>query len=243
MIRRTDLSGFENSCWGFQSFSFTIQTSKIVQGDPQIEDRFPFHIFARLPDNRSHLTLAQVISIMMPENQPKGTTDQKRFLLIGIVAMCALLGILVMQWQDRNQRALNNIRSTPTLEINLPTVQFPTIPPSAPEFTVSIQSIDSSGITGKATFKDIAGVVAIFLYVEGLPTDEESEEEIMPAELHSGTCAEPGPLAYPMSPPDAGQSETDLTIDLKELNTQKPMAILLYRSLQDRTAVACGDIQ
>ena len=176
------------------------------------------------------------------ENQSKKPPDQKRFLLLGVVAICGLLGILVMQWQDRTQRALN-IRSTPTLEINLPAVQFPTIPPSAPEFTVLIQSIDSSGITGRATFKDIAGVVAILLYVEGLPTDEESEEEIMPAELHSGTCAEPGPLVSAMSPPDAGQSETDLTINLKEFNTQKPMAILLYRSLQDRTAVACGDIQ
>jgi hypothetical protein len=181
--------------------------------------------------------------MMTPDHKPQETSDMKRFLLLGIVTICVLLGILAVRWQNGNQRALNRSASTPTLQVNLPTVQFPTIPASAPEFTVPIQSIGSSGITGRATFKDIAGVVAILLYVEGLPTDEESEEEIMPAELHSGTCAEPGPLAYAMSPPDAGQSETDLTINLKDFNSQKPMAVFLYRSIQDHTAVACGDIE
>ena len=94
-----------------------------------------------------------------------------------------------------------------------------------------------------ATFKDIAGSVAILLHLDGLPAEEGSEESIMPAELHFGTCTTPGPLAYPMSPPDAGESETDLSINLKEFNTQKPMAIVLYKSTQDHTAIACGDIQ
>jgi hypothetical protein len=180
---------------------------------------------------------------MTPENQQNKTSDQKRFLLLGAAVICVVLGILAVQWQSRNPGPLMSSRATPTLQINLPTVQYPTIPASAPEYSVSIQSIDSSGITGRVTFKDIAGVVAILLYVEGLPTDEESEEGIMPAELHYGTCADPGDLAYSMSPPDAGQSETDLTINLREFNSQKPMAVFLYRSIQDHTAVACGDIQ
>ena len=86
-------------------------------------------------------------------------------------------------------------------------------------------------------------MVAILLKLDGLPTEEENEEDIVPAELHFGTCANPGALAYPMSPPDAGQSETDLSINLKQFNTQKPMAVILYQSLQDHTAVACGDVQ
>jgi hypothetical protein len=107
---------------------------------------------------------------------------------------------------------------------------------------VPIHTVGSSGVTGEATFKDIAGTVAILLSVEGLAEDEE-HESVNPAELHYGTCAAPGKLAYPMSPPDAGQSETDLSINLKELNTKKPLAILLYRSTQDRTVIACGDVQ
>lgn len=170
-------------------------------------------------------------------------TDKKRAVLLGLVAACVLIGFVAVQLQSRRDGFNVNAASTPTLHINLPTTQYPTIPPSAPEFTVAILSTNSSGITGRAVFKDIAGVVAILLYLDGPPTDEESEEGIMPAELHFGTCADPGALAYPMSPPDAGQSETDLTINLNEFNTQKPMAILLYRSLQDHTVVACGDVQ
>jgi hypothetical protein len=107
---------------------------------------------------------------------------------------------------------------------------------------VLIHSIGPSGITGTATFKDIAGVVAILLHIDGMPEEEESEESIVPAELRYGTCTALGPLAYPMSAPDAGESETDLSINLKEFNTQKPMAVVLYRSAQDHTVIACGDI-
>jgi hypothetical protein len=80
------------------------------------------------------------------------------------------------------------------------------------------------------------------LHIDG-PPEEESEESIMPVELRYGSCTVPGALAYPMSAPDAGESETDLSINLKEFNTKKPMAILLYRSPQDQTIIACGDIQ
>jgi hypothetical protein len=135
----------------------------------------------------------------------------------------------------------SSIDVSPTIQINLPTTQYPTIPASAPEYTVPIHSVDSSGITGTVTFKDIAGTVAILLQVEGTAEDEENEE-IVPAELRHGTCAALGALAYPMSPPDAGASETDLSINLKEFNTQKPMAAVLYKSLQDHAVIACGDI-
>jgi len=120
--------------------------------------------------------------------------------------------------------------------------EYPTIPASAPEFTVNLQSLNDSSVTGKVTFKDIAGTVAILLFVESPSGGEEDEEALMPAELHHGSCAAPGDLAYPMTAPDAGQSETDLSINLKEFNTQRPMAVFLYRSPQDHTAIACGDV-
>lgn len=123
--------------------------------------------------------------------------------------------------------------------INVPTIEYPTIPPSAPAFTVPLHSTDPSGMTGTATFKEIAGSVAILLHLDRLPDDEES---IMPVELRFGTCAALGDLAYPMSVPDGGESETDLSIDLKQFDAQKPMAVVLYRSPQDPTMIACGDI-
>jgi hypothetical protein len=166
---------------------------------------------------------------------------QKQYLILGIVAAVLLIGGSIW-FQRANQGSPINASSTPTLQINLPSVEYPTIPASAPEFTVLLQSMGNSGITGKVIFRDIAGTVAILLYLDGPPGGEE-EESLMPAELRHGTCTALGSLAYPMSAPDAGQSETDLSINLKEFNTQKPMAVVLYRSLDDHTAVACGDIQ
>jgi len=178
---------------------------------------------------------------MTTNNQENQTGKQKRHLILGFVVTILLIGLAIW-FQRANQNSPINASSTPTLQINLPSVEYPTIPASAPEFTVPLQSIGDSGITGKVTFKDIAGTVAILLYLDGPPADEE-EESLMPAELRHGTCANLGTLAYPMSPPDAGQSETDLSINLKEFNTQKPMAVVLYQSLDDRTVVACGAIQ
>ena len=177
----------------------------------------------------------------MTSNNQNHTSKNNRYLIPGIVAVCFFVGLLI--WLQRTSQNFSiDGSSTPTLQINLPTTQYPTIPASAPEFMVSIHSVGSSGITGTVTFKDIAGSVAILLKVEGTPEDEENEE-ILPAELRHGTCTALGDLAYRMSPPDAGQSETDLSINLKEFNTQKPMAVVLYRSLEDDTVIACGDIQ
>ena len=178
---------------------------------------------------------------MASDDQQRQTSTKKQYLRLGILAAGFLIVVFAILFQTTG-RGLPGSPSS-TLQINLPAVQYPTIPPSAPDFTVPIQSIGNSGITGTATFKDIAGVVAILLKLDGLPTEEENEEDIVPAELHFGTCAAPGALAYPMSPPDAGQSETDLSINLKQFNTQKPMAVILYQSLEDHTAVACGDVQ
>ena len=180
--------------------------------------------------------------IMTTNNQENQTGKQKRYLILGFIAMILLLGLMIW-FQKASQSSPINASSTPTLQINLPSVEYPTIPASAPEFTVPLQSMGNSGITGKVTFKDIAGTVAILLYLDGPPEDEENEESLMPAELRYGTCAALGSLAYAMSPPDAGQSETDLSINLKEFNAQKPMAVVLYQSLDEHTVVACADIQ
>jgi hypothetical protein len=183
-----------------------------------------------------------VDEMMTSNNQENQTSRKKRYLLLGIVTVAFLIGGLAIWFQRTSPGSPLNPSSTATLQINLPSVQYPTLPASAPEFTVPIHSIGPSGITGTVTFKDIAGTVAILLHVDGMSEEEESEESIVPAELRYGTCTALGPLAYPMSAPDAGESETDLSINLKEFNTQKPMAVVLYRSLQDPTVIACGDI-
>lgn len=181
------------------------------------------------------------------KEQKKSTS--KLHIVLGIVFLILLASSARVWLQSTRQLPSTGNASTPTVstiptvQINIPQTRYPTIPPSAPAFTISIHSLDDSGITGTATFKDVSGTVAILLHLDGLPSDEDTEGSVVPVELHYSTCTEPGLLAYPMAVPEAGESETDLSISLKQLNTQKPLAVILYRSVQDHTAIACGDVQ
>lgn len=168
----------------------------------------------------------------------QGNRKKKPYLIFGILIMCFLVACEKTTFQSTSQMPPTVGQPTnQVIHINIPTVQYPTIPPSAPAYTLPILSIGLSGVTGTVTFEDISGAVAILLRIDGLP-----EESLAPVELRYGTCATLGSLAYPLVSPDGGESETDLSINLNQFNTQKPMAVILYRSTQDRTAIACGDI-
>ncbi len=160
-------------------------------------------------------------------NQEKRIKKTKLYIIIGIVAVSFLVAAVMLRHRAESQIS----------HFNIPTGQYPTIPPSAPSYTVAVHSLGHSGVTGTATFEDVSGALAIRLHIDGLP-----EESIVPVELRYGACAAFGSLAYGLISPDDEESETDLSITLKQFNAQKPMAIILYRSTQDRTAIACEDI-
>jgi len=179
---------------------------------------------------------------MMTSKNPGDRASRKGlYRIFAIVILCLLVGSLRILFQTTGEPSPIGASTYSTFQINIPTGFYPTIPPSAPAFTIPVHAIGQSGITGTVTFKDIAGTVAILLHIDGMSV-EESEENIMPVELRYGSCTALGGLAYPMVAPDAGESETDLSINLKEFNAQRPMAVVLYRSAQDLTAIACGDI-
>jgi hypothetical protein len=173
--------------------------------------------------------------MMNSNNQGKQPGEMKQYLILGIVTVCILFAISIFMtlFEAKSQTLPIDTPTARMPHINIPSVQYPTIPPSAPSFTISVQSIGLSGVTGTAMFEDISGTVAILLHIE---------EVITPVELRHGSCATLGALAYPLVSPDAGESETDLSINMKQLDTQKPLAVILYWSTEDRTAIACGDI-
>ena len=111
---------------------------------------------------------------MISNDREKHARDRQRTRMVGLGIVILLVGGLTLWAQRTGSGAASGSSASPTLQINLPTVQYPTIPASAPEFTVTIQSVGNSGITGTATFKDIAGVVAILLHLEGVSTDRKS---------------------------------------------------------------------
>jgi hypothetical protein len=160
-------------------------------------------------------------------NQEKRIKKTKLYIIIGIVAVSFLVAAVIIRHRAGSQIS----------HFNIPTGQYPTVPPSAPAYTVVVHSLGYSGVTGTATFEDVSGALAIRLHIDGL-----EEDSLAAIELHYGACATSGPLAYVLVTPDAEESETDLSINLKQFNAQKPMAVILYRSTQDRTAIACGDL-
>jgi hypothetical protein len=164
---------------------------------------------------------------MQAKKQGQRISKTQLYILLGIVIGAILVVAVSIHPQE----------SSPATPMSVSTGIYLTLTPSAPAYTVAIHSIGLSGITGTATFKDIAGAVAILLHIDGM-----DEDSLAPIELHYGTCAAPGSLAHVLVTPDALESETDLTIDLKQFNAQKPMTVILYKSAQDRTAVACGDL-
>ena len=162
---------------------------------------------------------------------------KKLFIILGIAFLFILVVALTILHRSTNEPSPSSTPTYAVVHINIPSVQYPTIPPSAPAFSVTIRSLGLSGITGTATFEDVSGAAAALLTVDGMP-----DESLAPAELRYGACSAPGPIAYPLTASDDGGSETDLSINLKQFNTQKPMAVIVYASSQDHTAVACGDI-
>ncbi len=164
---------------------------------------------------------------MTAKKQGQQLNNKRLYILIGIVIVSLLMVAVLIRRQAAIQAA----------HLNIQTGNYSTLTPSAPAYTVDIHSIGLSGITGTATFKDIAGAVAILLHIDGL-----DEDSLAPIELRYGTCTSPGSLAYVLVSPDALESETDLTINLKQFNAKKPMTVVLYKSVQDRTTVACGDL-
>lgn len=159
--------------------------------------------------------------------QLKRVKKRTLYIILGIVIVSFLIAAAWIRHQAANR----------VTNLNIPAGNYPTIPPSAPAYTAAIYSVGSSGISGRATFKDISGAVAVLLHIDGM-----EEDSLAPIELHFGTCAAPRALAYGLVTPDAEESETDLSIDLKQFNAQKPMAVILYQSTHDHTAIACGDL-
>src|SRR5260221_3284644 len=94
---------------------------------------------------------------MRSKNQADQMSKPNLYLILGIAALCFLIGGITIWFQSTSHRSPIGNSSYSTPQINLPITEYPTIPPSAPAFTVSIHNLSLSGITGKVTFKDIAG--------------------------------------------------------------------------------------
>jgi hypothetical protein len=103
--------------------------------------------------------------------------------------------------------------------------------------TVNLQAQNGSGETGTATLTQQGADVSVVVALKGAPATAQ------PAHIHTGTCANLGGIAYPLTSVTGGKSTTvvkNLTID-KLLGAS--YAINVHESASNLGKyVACGNI-
>ena len=105
--------------------------------------------------------------------------------------------------------------------------------------TVSLATLNGSGVSGTATLTDAGnGQTQVVIKVDAAGNAD------MPAHVHPGTCAtlDPKPK-YPLSDVKDGASTTTIAVALADL-TKSAFAVNLHKSADDiKTYTACGDIK
>ncbi len=108
----------------------------------------------------------------------------------------------------------------------------------APSRTLSVTTLNDSGVTGAVSFRGVADRTEVSITVE--PGDNPD----MPAHIHPGTCDELTPQPkFPLENVRAGVSVTVVPASLTELFAGS-LAVNIHKSNDDlKTYTACVDIR
>jgi hypothetical protein len=117
-------------------------------------------------------------------------------------------------------------------------------PPALPgaevtEATVALEPVNDSGVFGQATALHGEEDVTVLLEVQGLPAAGEYA-----AHIHSGTCADGGPVAVGLNPVvanEAGHGTSTSTLDMGEMDHDQSHFFQVHSA--EGPPVACGDME
>jgi hypothetical protein len=109
---------------------------------------------------------------------------------------------------------------------------------AGPSRTITLQTLNASGVTGSVSFVDLGGRTQVDVTVD--PADNPD----MPAHIHPGTCANLTPQPkYPLENVRAGSSRTVVPAPIDELFAGD-LAVNIHKSNDDlKTYTACVDIR
>jgi hypothetical protein len=104
--------------------------------------------------------------------------------------------------------------------------------------TISLQTLNASGVTGSVSFADLGGRTRVDISVDPAANPD------MPAHIHPGTCANLTPQPkYPLENVKAGTSTTVVPATIDELFAGG-LAVNIHKSNDDlKTYTACVDIR
>ncbi|MEP7166837.1 MAG: CHRD domain-containing protein [Candidatus Woesebacteria bacterium] len=126
----------------------------------------------------------------------------------------------------------------PTTDTTTPTTDTMTPQVAAP-VTVQLAAQNKSGQTGTATFEDLGGgKTKVTLALTG-----GTFTAAQPAHIHTGTCAKPGAVKYPLTDVVGGMSETTVDAPMSSLWNGDLLVNVHKSAAQSTVYTACGEMK
>ncbi len=127
--------------------------------------------------------------------------------------------------------------STPATTDMTPPPPVVVTPPSAPQpITVILAAENKSGEAGTATVESMGNQTKVTIALTGA-----SKAGTQPAHFHTGTCATPGPIKYPLTSVVNGASVSTLDITFSDFMASLPLILNVHKSAAEIAKyVACG---
>lgn len=126
---------------------------------------------------------------------------------------------------------------SPTTVVS-PTKAGAVVPTVTPK-TIVLEQVGVSGQSGTAIFQGDGDKTKVTLSMIG-----KKFTTPQPAHIHVGKCPNPGVVKYPLNNVVDGKSETTISVDIKELFADLPLAVNVHESVEKSSVyTACGDLK
>lgn len=105
------------------------------------------------------------------------------------------------------------------------------------EKSYTLTAQNQSGQTGTMKLEEVDGQVKVTLDLTSLGSTAQ------PAHIHLGACPTPGEVKYPLTNVVSGKSTTVLSVSMKDLLAQLPLAVNVHKSAAEASVyTACADL-
>lgn len=126
---------------------------------------------------------------------------------------------------------------SPTAVVS-PTKVGAVVPTVVPK-TIVLEQTGVSGQSGTAVFQGDGANTKVVLTMIG-----KKFTSPQPAHIHVGKCPNPGVVKYPLNNVVDGKSETTISVDIKDLFADLPLAVNVHESAEKASVyTACGDLK
>lgn len=151
---------------------------------------------------------------------------KKLFLGLGIV--------LFLSGCTQKQTAVTPQTPRPQVEATSPT-QIEATPMLSSSLIIPLATLNNSGQTGTVTLEPSDGKTKVTVALVGQPAGSSQ-----PAHFHTGTCAKPGSVVYPLSAVVDGTSVTLVDASIAQMQAKSTVVNVHKSATESGTYIACA---